>query len=200
MSSKAYDYLFKLLLIGDSAVGKTCILFRFSDDSFNTTFIATIGIDFKIRTIEIDGKKIKLQIWDTAGQERFKSMAPMYYRGAVAAVVVYDVTNPDSFNAINDWIKDLKKICEKDVVVCIVGNKVDLRPSVPASITTTQGQQLAQAHNAFFFETSAKDNLGVADAFLRITQELIRTHKLTSSVGGGRPAPAQPADNSKCCP
>uniref|UniRef100_A0A8C7E6Q7 small monomeric GTPase n=1 Tax=Naja naja TaxID=35670 RepID=A0A8C7E6Q7_NAJNA len=84
--AKTYDYLFKLLLIGDSGVGKTCLLFRFSEDAFNTTFISTIGIDFKIRTIELDGKKIKLQIWDTAGQERFRTITTAYYRGAMVSV------------------------------------------------------------------------------------------------------------------
>ncbi|KAF5395755.1 Multiple EGF -domains 8 [Paragonimus heterotremus] len=108
--AKCYDYLFKLLLIGDSGVGKTCLLFRFSEDDFNSTFIATIGIDFKIRTIDIEGKKIKLQIWDTAGQERFRTITTAYYRGAMGIMLVYDVTNVKSFKNINLWMRNIDQV------------------------------------------------------------------------------------------
>ncbi|XP_022238981.1 ras-related protein Rab-8B-like [Limulus polyphemus] len=108
--AKTYDYLFKLLLIGDSGVGKTCILFRFSEDAFNATFISTIGIDFKIRTVELDGKKIKLQIWDTAGQERFRTITTAYYRGAMGIMLVYDVTNDKSFENIKNWIRNIEEL------------------------------------------------------------------------------------------
>ncbi|KAM9861057.1 ras-related protein Rab-8B isoform 3-T3 [Aulostomus maculatus] len=108
--AKTYDYLFKLLLIGDSGVGKTCLLFRFSEDAFNTTFISTIGIDFKIRTIELDGKKIKLQIWDTAGQERFRTITTAYYRGAMGIMLVYDITNEKSFDNIRNWIRNIEEL------------------------------------------------------------------------------------------
>ncbi|XP_069574532.1 ras-related protein Rab-8B isoform X2 [Brachyistius frenatus] len=108
--AKTYDYLFKLLLIGDSGVGKTCLLFRFSEDAFNTTFISTIGIDFKIRTVELDGKKIKLQIWDTAGQERFRTITTAYYRGAMGIMLVYDITNEKSFDNIRNWIRNIEEL------------------------------------------------------------------------------------------
>uniref|UniRef100_A0A7N9DFX5 small monomeric GTPase n=1 Tax=Macaca fascicularis TaxID=9541 RepID=A0A7N9DFX5_MACFA len=107
--AKTYDYLFKLLLIGDSGVGKTCVLFRFSEDAFNSTFISTIGIDFKIRTIELDGKRIKLQIWDTAGQERFRTITTAYYRGAMGIMLVYDITNEKSFDNIRNWIRNIEE-------------------------------------------------------------------------------------------
>ncbi|XP_023125134.1 ras-related protein Rab-8B isoform X2 [Amphiprion ocellaris] len=108
--AKTYDYLLKLLLIGDSGVGKTCLLFRFSEDAFNTTFIATIGIDFKIRTIDIEGKKIKLQIWDTAGQERFRTITTAYYRGAMGIMLVYDITMEKSFDNIRNWIRNIEEL------------------------------------------------------------------------------------------
>ena len=98
-----YDYLIKLLLIGDSGVGKSCLLLRFSDDAFNTSFITTIGIDFKIRTVEIDNKRCKLQIWDTAGQERFRTITTAYYRGAMGILLVYDITDEQSFANIRNW-------------------------------------------------------------------------------------------------
>uniref|UniRef100_A0A3P9HPC8 small monomeric GTPase n=1 Tax=Oryzias latipes TaxID=8090 RepID=A0A3P9HPC8_ORYLA len=107
--AKTYDYLFKLLLIGDSGVGKTCVLFRFADDAFNSTFISTIGIDFKIRTIDLNGKKIKLQIWDTAGQERFRTITTAYYRGAMGIMLVYDITNEKSFENIKNWIRNIEE-------------------------------------------------------------------------------------------
>lgn len=108
MAKKSYDLLFKLLLIGDSGVGKTCILFRFSDDAFNNTFISTIGIDFKIKTIELRGKKIKLQIWDTAGQERFHTITTSYYRGAMGIMLVYDISNSKSFDNIAKWLRNIQ--------------------------------------------------------------------------------------------
>merc|ERR1712071_723326 len=124
--AKTYDYLFKLLLIGDSGVGKTCVLFRFSEDAFNSTFISTIGIDFKIRTIELDGKKIKLQIWDTAGQERFRTITTAYYRGAMGIMLVYDITNDKSFDNIKNWIRNIEEHASADVEKMILGNKCDM--------------------------------------------------------------------------
>ena len=161
--AKTYDYLFKLLLIGDSGVGKTCVLFRFSEDAFNATFISTIGnltatptpgliniiiilgIDFKIRTIELDGKKIKLQIWDTAGQERFRTITTAYYRGAMGIMLVYDITNEKSFDNIKNWIRNIEEHASADVEKMILGNKCDMndrrqvrrykQTSAPASVS-----------------------------------------------------------------
>ncbi|XP_030321142.1 ras-related protein Rab-13 isoform X2 [Calypte anna] len=111
--AKAYDHLFKLLLIGDSGVGKTCLIIRFAEDNFTSTYISTIGIDFKIRTVDIDGKKIKLQVWDTAGQERFKTITTAYYRGAVGIILVYDITDEKSFQNIQNWMKSIKELAKE---------------------------------------------------------------------------------------
>ncbi|XP_022742005.1 ras-related protein RABE1c isoform X1 [Durio zibethinus] len=124
-----YDYLIKLLLIGDSGVGKSCLLLRFSDGSFTTSFITTIGIDFKIRTIELDGKRIKLQIWDTAGQERFRTITTAYYRGAMGILLVYDVTDESSFNNIRNWIRNIEQHASDNVNKILVGNKADMDES-----------------------------------------------------------------------
>merc|ERR1712062_439148 len=121
MAKKTYDLLFKLLLIGDSGVGKTCVLFRFSDDTFNTTFISTIGIDFKIKTVELQGKKIKLQIWDTAGQERFHTITPSYYRGAMGIMLVYDITSLKTFDNIAKWLRTILEHSNTDVEKMILG-------------------------------------------------------------------------------
>ena len=122
----AYDYLMKVLLIGDSGVGKTCLLLRFSDDTFTPNFITTIGIDFKIRTIELEGKKVKLQIWDTAGQERFRTITTAYYRGAMGILLVYDVTDEKSFENIRHWMRNIEQHASDSVNKMIIGNKCDM--------------------------------------------------------------------------
>ncbi|XP_020531803.1 ras-related protein RIC1 isoform X2 [Amborella trichopoda] len=124
--SNEYDYLFKLLLIGDSAVGKSCLLLRFADDSYVDSYISTIGVDFKIRTVELDGKTVKLQIWDTAGQERFRTITSSYYRGAHGIIIVYDVTEMESFNNVKQWLNEIDRYASDNVSKLLVGNKCDL--------------------------------------------------------------------------
>lgn len=171
MAKKTYDYLFKLLLIGDSGVGKTCLLFRFSDDAFNTTFISTIGIDFKIKTIELNGKKIKLQIWDTAGQERFHTITTSYYRGAMGIILVYDITNARTFDNISKWLHNIDEHASEDVEKMILGNKCDLddRRQVPFE----RGDTIGKNHKIAFLETSAKSNVNVDEAFNELAAAIL---------------------------
>lgn len=171
MAKQAYDHLFKILLIGDSGVGKTCILCRFSDDSFNSSFISTIGIDFKMKTIELNGKKIKLQIWDTAGQERFYTITSTYYRGAMGIMLVYDVTDGKSFDSIGKWLRNIDENANEDVVKMIIGNKCDLEDKrvIPAE----RGQDVAKHHGIPFIETSAKTNVNIKRAFDDITSRIL---------------------------
>ncbi|EDV23451.1 Ras-related protein Rab-10 [Trichoplax sp. H2] len=171
MSKKTYDLLFKILLIGDSGVGKTCILFRFSDDAFNTTFISTIGIDFKIKTIELQGKKIKLQIWDTAGQERFHTITTSYYRGAMGIMLVYDLTQRKSFENINKWIRNIDEHASKDVEKIILGNKVD--EADKREVLKSEAEELARIHSIRFMETSAKTNINIDAAFLGLANDIL---------------------------
>ncbi|CAF3242470.1 unnamed protein product [Rotaria sp. Silwood2] len=140
--AKAYDYLFKLLLIGDSGVGKTCVLLRFCDSAFSTTFISTIGIDFKIRTIELDGRKIKLQIWDTAGQERFKTITTAYYRGAMGIMLVYDITSEKSFDNIKNWIRNIQEHASAEVERMLIGNKCDMQDK--RQVTREKGENVCK--------------------------------------------------------
>ncbi|KAI9297306.1 ras-domain-containing protein [Neoconidiobolus thromboides FSU 785] len=170
VKSASYDYLIKLLLIGDSGVGKSCVLLRFSDDSFTPSFITTIGIDFKIRTIELDGKRIKLQIWDTAGQERFKTITTAYYRGAMGILLVYDVTDERSFNNIRNWIRNIEQHASEGVDRILIGNKCDMTEK--KVITTEQGQALADEFGIRFVETSAKSNIGVEEAFFTLARDI----------------------------
>ncbi|KAF3850150.1 hypothetical protein F7725_019869 [Dissostichus mawsoni] len=165
MAKKTYDLLFKLLLIGDSGVGKTCVLFRFSDDAFNTTFISTIGIDFKIKTVELQGKKIKLQIWDTAGQERFHTITTSYYRGAMGIMLVYDITNAKSFENISKWLRNI----DEDVERMLLGNKCDMEDK--RVVPKAKG---SREHGIRFFETSAKANVSIEKAFLTLAEDILR--------------------------
>jgi Ras-related protein Rab-8A len=168
--AKTYDYLFKLLLIGDSGVGKTCVLFRFSEDAFNATFISTIGIDFKIRTIELDGKKIKLQIWDTAGQERFRTITTAYYRGAMGIMLVYDITNEKSFDNIKNWIRNIEEHASADVEKMILGNKCDMNDR--RQVSKERGEELAIEYGIKFMETSAKASINVEEAFFTLARDI----------------------------
>ncbi|KAK2515377.1 Rab10 [Columba livia] len=301
MAKKTYDLLFKLLLIGDSGVGKTCVLFRFSDDAFNTTFISTIavwplgperadvssvfkrksltkssvsrspahggeilgssvlqgsnverkrsrdlvlkvidfvnaddknsgrsqllyrinvavltsdfninicrmiveevsGIDFKIKTVELQGKKIKLQIWDTAGQERFHTITTSYYRGAMGIMLVYDITNAKSFENISKWLRNIDEHANEDVERMLLGNKCDMEDK--RVVPRAKGEQIAREHGIRFFETSAKANINIEKAFLTLAEDILRktpvkepnSENVDISSGGG-----VTGWKSKCC-
>ncbi|KAI8341055.1 ras family-domain-containing protein [Chlamydoabsidia padenii] len=168
--SASYDYLIKLLLIGDSGVGKSCLLLRFSDDSFTPSFITTIGIDFKIRTIELDGKRIKLQIWDTAGQERFRTITTAYYRGAMGILLVYDVTDERSFGNVRNWFSNIEQHANEGVNKILIGNKCDMEEK--RVVTKEQGETLANELGIQFMETSAKANIGVEEAFFDLARDI----------------------------
>jgi small GTP-binding protein len=136
------DYLFKVLLIGDSGVGKSCLLLRFSDDTYTDSFISTIGVDFKIRTVEIDGRTAKLQIWDTAGQERFRTITSSYYRGAHGIIVVYDVSDAESFSNVRTWLQEIEKYASDNVCRLLVGNKCDLAANRQVEYATAKVRHL----------------------------------------------------------
>lgn len=165
-----YDYLFKLLLIGDSGVGKSCLLLRFADDTYTESYISTIGVDFKIRTVELDGKTIKLQIWDTAGQERFRTITSSYYRGAHGIIVVYDVTDAESFNNVKQWLHEIDRYASENVNKLLVGNKSDLTSK--RAVTAEQGKEFADSLGIEFLETSAKNATNVEKAFMTMASQI----------------------------
>ncbi|KAM3145993.1 GTP-binding protein of the rab [Paramecium bursaria] len=165
-----YDYLFKLLLIGNSAVGKSSLLLRFADNVFNESFLPTIGVDFKIRTFDLQGKTVKLQIWDTAGQERFKTITNSYYKGAHGIILVYDVTDKQSFKDIENWLQEIEKYANENVVRLLVGNKNDLESK--REVTFDEGKELADSLNIKFIETSAKNSINVEKAFMTLATEI----------------------------
>eukprot|EP01018_Ginkgo_biloba_P023607 Gb_37705 [translate_table: standard] len=181
--SAEFDYLFKVLLIGDSAVGKSCLLLRFADDSFVDSYISTIGVDFKIRTVELDRKTIKLQIWDTAGQERFKTITSSYYRGAHGIIIVYDVTDMESFNNVKHWLSEIDRYASENVNKLLVGNKCDLTEK--RVVDQQMAKSLADEVGIPFLEASAKDATNVEQAFLTMAGEIKK--RMAS----------QPSNNSK---
>merc|ERR1719321_2356167 len=124
-NKRDYDHLFKLVLIGDSGVGKSCLLLRFADDSFTESYISTIGVDFRFRTVKVGDKFVKLQIWDTAGQERFRTITSAYYRGADGIIMVYDVTAQESFDHVQDWLSEVNRYASEGTCKLLVGNKSD---------------------------------------------------------------------------
>ncbi|KAJ5077764.1 ras-related protein rab-10 [Anaeramoeba ignava] len=166
------DLSFKIVLIGHSSVGKTNILTKFCDDHFSFNSTSTIAVEYKTQIVEINDKKIKLQIWDTAGQERFHSITKAYYRRADAAFVVYDITNPESFDKLDYWIQEIKEQEQINPKFMILGNKCDLEDK--RQISKEQGEKFAKAKRISFLETSAKEGTNIEKAFEALTKEILK--------------------------
>jgi len=173
-----YDYLFKLVLIGDSGVGKSCLLLRFADDNFTDSYISTIGVDFRFRTITVDKKIVKLQIWDTAGQERFRTITSAYYRGADGIIMVYDVTSSESFDHVEEWLIEVDRYANENTSKLLIGNKADLIDERQVSDDTAH--KFADKLGIPFLETSAKTATNVDAAFLTMAKELIKNREVMS--------------------
>ncbi|MFS8023599.1 Ras-related protein YPT3 [Helianthus anomalus] len=170
-----YDYLFKLVLIGDSGVGKSNLLSRFTRNEFNLETKSTIGVEFATRSLNVDGKVIKAQIWDTAGQERvclYRAITSAYYRGAVGALLVYDVTRHATFESIERWLKELRDHTDPNIVVMLIGNKSDLRHLL--AVSTEDGKALAEKESLYFMETSALEATNVENAFSEVITQIYR--------------------------
>ena len=150
-----YDYLFKVLLIGNSGVGKSSLLVRFADDEFTDNFMPTIGVDFKIKTLTVDNKQAKLQIWDTAGQDRFQTITSSYFKGAHGVLVTYDITDRESFSAIYKWMGQVEQHASENIACILVGNKCDLESQ--RAVSSEDGRELADFYKLKYIETSAKN-------------------------------------------
>ena len=175
LNIKQIDELFKIVLIGDSGVGKSCILLRFADDTFTENFYTTIGVDFRFKCLIYKGKKIKLQIWDTAGQERFKTVTSAYYRGADGILIVYDQTDKNSFDHLNDWLDDILKYTTDEPIKLIIGNKDDLNEQ--KVISDDDIRNFSNRSNIEIVKTSAKSSFQVNYAFEKLTQKLINSRE-----------------------
>ena len=172
MADAEYDYLFKVVLIGDSGVGKSNLLSRFTRNEFSLDSKSTIGVEFATKSIQAEGKTIKAQIWDTAGQERYRAITSAYYRGAVGALLVYDISKHATFENVERWLKELRDHAESNIVVMLVGNKSDLKHQ--RDVDTNEAMAFAEQHNLAFIETSALDASGVDVAFQNILTEIYR--------------------------
>ncbi|KAG6634395.1 hypothetical protein I3843_12G114700 [Carya illinoinensis] len=170
-----YDYLFKVVLIGDSGVGKSNLLSRFTRNEFNNDSKSTIGVEFATRSVRVDDKIVKAQIWDTAGQERYRAITSAYYRGAVGALLVYDVTRHLTFENVERWLKELRDHTDSNIVIMLVGNKADLRHL--RAVSAEDATAFAERERTFFMETSALESLNVENAF---TQVLTQTYRVVS--------------------
>uniref|UniRef100_A0A0C9RP76 TSA: Wollemia nobilis Ref_Wollemi_Transcript_6127_1229 transcribed RNA sequence n=1 Tax=Wollemia nobilis TaxID=56998 RepID=A0A0C9RP76_9CONI len=167
-----YDYLFKVVLIGDSGVGKSNLLSRFTRNEFCLESKSTIGVEFATRTVQVEGKTIKAQIWDTAGQERYRAITSAYYRGAVGALLVYDITKPTTFDNVGRWLKELRDHADSNIVIMLVGNKSDLKHL--RGVATEDAQSFAEREGLSFLETSALEATNVEKAFQTILAEIHR--------------------------
>ena len=170
MNIQNVDYIFKILIIGDSSVGKSNILLRYTDNIFHDTFLPTIGVDFKVRQIELLNKKIKLNIWDTAGQERFKTITATYYKGSLGIILVFDITEPESFENINMWMGEVAKHASSNVVKLLIGNKCDLEEK--RKVSREEAEEFAKSHNIKYIECSAKSDVNIKEAFDEISKQI----------------------------
>ena len=194
MSEEQYDHLVKILLIGESGVGKTCILQRFNRDDFLVNHLATIAIDFKMKIFDVDNTKLKMQIWDTAGQERYNTLTSGFFKAAHGIMVCYSITDEKSFQSINKWIAQIKNLAPKDVKVILVANKSDLKNDRMVSVEA--GKECAQRYEVPFVETSAFSGENVVTAFESLGRMILKDIK---NEGNGTGNLNQVKKKGKCC-
>ena len=165
------DSVYKVLILGDSSVGKTCFLLKYTDKVFNEVYMSTIGLDYRLKTLTLkNGKKVKLQIWDTAGQDRFRTITKNYYKGANGIILIYDVTNTETYDNVENWISQIKEEASPNVVIYLVGNKVDMEDK--RKVSTEEGQKIADDNNLPFIETSAKSDININETFDNLVEKM----------------------------
>eukprot|EP01100_Stratorugosa_tubuloviscum_P007242 TRINITY_DN302_c3_g1_i1.p1 TRINITY_DN302_c3_g1~~TRINITY_DN302_c3_g1_i1.p1 ORF type:complete len:196 (-),score=59.72 TRINITY_DN302_c3_g1_i1:77-664(-) len=192
-----YDHLFKLLFIGDSGVGKSCLLIRFTDDSYTESYISTIGVDFKIKTLTIDGKTIKLQIWDTSGQERFRTITSSYYRGAHGIIIVFDLTDRVSFRNVLQWLSEVDRHANENICKMLAGNKCDLSNKIV--ITDEEVNEFTSAHEIDYIQCSAKNSTNVEQLFIQLAQKIVVVAKEKFDQSTNVNITSKTTEKKKCC-
>ena len=175
-----YDYLFKLIIVGDTNVGKTNIMSKYIRDQFNFNSKSTIGVEFGTKIITIENKKIKAQIWDTAGQERYKSITSAYYKGAKGALVVYDITNKFTFDSVDKWVQDLNSYGDKNLTLLLVGNKSDLEEK--RQVNKDEGEEKARSFGLGFIETSACSGDNIDQSFDIMLKEVLKKYMVSAEI------------------
>jgi len=175
------NFLTKFVLLGEGCVGKTSVVIRYVQNSFNDKHITTLQASFLTKKLNIAGKRVELAIWDTAGQERFHALGPIYYRDSNGAVLVYDITDEDSFQKVKNWVKELRKMLGQDIALAIVGNKIDLEKE--RNVTVAQAEEYAKSVGAVHYQTSAKLNRGIEELFLDLSKRMLETSQQKSAAG-----------------
>src|SRR6201984_1703539 len=170
-NSDTYDILLKLILIGDSGVGKSCFVTRYCDNMYDDTYISTIGVDFKIKTLTYKSKTVKLQIWDTAGQERFKTITTSYYRGSHGIALFFDLTNYETFIDVGIWLEEIKRFANENTQILLIGTKADLVNK--KVVKNDEIMNFANSHNLTYIETSSKNNLNIDNSIFEIINKIM---------------------------
>ncbi|KAK8746585.1 hypothetical protein OTU49_017091 [Cherax quadricarinatus] len=205
------SYNFKIVLLGEGCVGKTSLVLRYVEDKFNDRHITTLQASFLTKRINLSGKRVNLAIWDTAGQERFHALGPIYYRESHGAVLVYDITDEDSFQKVKNWVRELRRMLGNDICLVIAGNKIDMEKERHVSLE--EAEAYAQEVGAFHFQTSAKQNKGVEELFIELTRRMLDNavtndqQRINSLTRGGNTRNLQiiddqanlPSQKSSCC-
>ena len=180
MAEDEYDYIFKVLLIGNSDVGKSSLILRYVDQIWNDVFVPTIGVDFKVKSLEVDKKLVKMQIWDTAGQERFRNVISSYFKGAHGILLIYDITAKDSFKELENWLGEVERNANSQVLKILIGNKCDLEDK--REISKDEGESFAMRNGMQFMETSAKLNTNVNEAFEALAKIMVESSNKRNAV------------------
>ena len=176
------EFIYKILLLGDSSVGKTCFLMRYTDNTFQDIHMSTIGLDYKLKNVQLeDGKMVKIQVWDTAGQDRFRSITKNYYKGAHGIILIYDVTENKSFENVKNWMNQIKEEVSEKVTIILVGNKID--DEEHRKITTEQGESMAKEFDIMFFECSAKTGENIEQTFKEVTMKIVENFSNVEEKG-----------------
>ena len=179
---KQKELLYKILLLGDSSVGKTCFLMRYSDNTFQEIHMSTIGLDYKLKNVQLDdGKIVKIQIWDTAGQDRFRSITKNYYKGAHGIILIYDITSRKTFENVKNWVSQIKEEVSDKVIIILVGNKIDDESN--RKVSKEEGKKMANDCGLDFFETSAKSGLNIDSTFNELVKKTVETYSKIDGKG-----------------
>ena len=196
-NSSETEYVFKVLLLGDSEVGKSCFLMRYSDNVFVENYITTIGLDYKLKTVRLDnGKTIKVQLWDTAGQDKYRTIAKNYYKGSHGILLLYDITKLSSFDNIREWIRDIKEEVDENAILFLIGNKIDLTDK--RIISKEKGTELAEEYKIPFFEASAKSGENVDEIFRALYKKISESYANIEKQKGSKIKKKQ-KNSGKCC-
>jgi small GTP-binding protein len=195
---KQKELLYKILLLGDSSVGKTCFLMRYADNTFQEIHMSTIGLDYKLKNVQLDdGKIVKIQIWDTAGQDRFRSITKNYYKGAHGIILIYDVTSRKTFDSVKNWISQIKEEVSDKVNIILVGNKIDDVQN--RKVTFDEGEKMASSFGLPFFETSAKSGVNIDTTFNELVKKTVETYSKSEGGKGDKLINKKSGNKKGCC-